>query len=46
MEAEILTEEERERIHTEAVEAAKAALKFSDDSPDPSPDELLTDVYV
>ena len=45
-EAGILKESERLRIHTEALEAAKAALKFSDDSADPSPDELLKDVYV
>lgn len=42
----IITDEDIERIHTEAVEAAKAALKFSDDSPNPSPDELLKDVYA
>jgi pyruvate dehydrogenase E1 component alpha subunit len=41
-----LTDEERDRIHAEAVDAANAALKFSDDSPNPTPDELLKDVYV
>lgn len=42
----LLTDAERDRIHAEAVEAAKAALKFSDESPNPSPDELLKDVYA
>ena len=41
-----LTEEEHGRINQEAVEAAEAALKFSDESPDPTPDELLKDVYA
>ena len=33
-------------IKTEARAAAEAALKFSDESPNPSPDELLKDVYA
>jgi pyruvate dehydrogenase E1 component alpha subunit len=37
---------ERDRIHEEAKRAADAALKFSDDSPFPAPDELLKDVYA
>lgn len=35
-----------ERIHREAVEAAKDALRFSDESPVPPAEELLKDVYV
>jgi TPP-dependent pyruvate/acetoin dehydrogenase alpha subunit len=46
VEHEALSDDERERIHREAREAAVAALKFSDDSPNPSPDELLKDVYA
>jgi pyruvate dehydrogenase E1 component alpha subunit len=46
VEHEALGDDERERIHREAREAAVAALKFSDDSPNPSPDELLKDVYA
>jgi len=42
----ILTEEIKAKIHTEAVAAAEAALKFSDESPNPAPDELLKDVYA
>lgn len=41
-----LTEADKDRVHHEAVAAAVAALKFSDESPNPSPDELLKDVYV
>jgi pyruvate dehydrogenase E1 component alpha subunit len=42
----LLTDADRDRIHSEAVDAAKAALKFADDSPNPTPDELLKDVYA
>jgi pyruvate dehydrogenase E1 component alpha subunit len=45
-ERKILSEAERERIHTDAVAAATAALKFADESPEPAPDELLKDVYA
>jgi pyruvate dehydrogenase E1 component alpha subunit len=41
-----LTDADHERIHREAKEAARAALQFSDDSPNPTPDELLKDVYA
>jgi pyruvate dehydrogenase E1 component alpha subunit len=46
IEHEALSDAERDRIHREAREAAAAALKFSDDSPNPAPDELLKDVYA
>lgn len=46
VEHEALNDSERQRIHDEAVAAAEAALKFADDSPNPTPDELLKDVYV
>jgi Pyruvate/2-oxoglutarate dehydrogenase complex, dehydrogenase (E1) component, eukaryotic type, alpha subunit len=46
MEAGALSQADRDRIHAEAKDAAKAALKFADDSPNPSPDELLKDVYA
>ena len=46
MEAGILTEDERHRYHDEAVAAANAAMKFSDDSPYPPAEELLKDVYA
>lgn len=42
----VLTEEEKNRIHQEALDAAHAAMKFSDDSPFPPDEELLKDVYV
>lgn len=42
----VLTAEMRDKIHTEAVAAAEAALKFSDDSPSPGPEELLKDIYA
>ncbi len=42
----VLTAEMRDKIHHEAVAAAEAALKFSDDSANPTPDELLKDVYA
>ncbi len=42
----ILSAELRDKIHYEAVAAAEAALKFSDDSANPTPDELLKDVYA
>lgn len=42
----VLTDSERARYHSEAKEAAFAALKFSDESPDPGPEELLLDVYA
>ena len=41
-----LSDADYDRIHREAREAAEAALKFSDDSPFPGPDELLQDVYA
>jgi pyruvate dehydrogenase E1 component alpha subunit len=41
-----LSDADRDRIHEEAVAAAKEALKFSDDSPNPAPEELLLDVYA
>lgn len=41
-----LTAADVDRIHAEAVAAAHAALQFSDDSPNPSPDELIKDVYA
>ena len=46
VEQEALPDAERQRIHNEAREAARAALKFADDSPNPAPDELLKDVYA
>ena len=42
----LLTDAERERIHGEAAASARAALKFADESPNPTPDELLKDVYA
>ena len=41
-----LPDADRDRIHSEAKEAAEAALRFSDESPNPTPDELLKDVYA
>ncbi|MDX1932373.1 MAG: thiamine pyrophosphate-dependent enzyme [Capsulimonadales bacterium] len=41
-----INDEEIERIRKEALAAAEASLKFSDESPNPSPDELLKDVYA
>jgi pyruvate dehydrogenase E1 component alpha subunit len=41
-----LTDTDRDRIRAEAKEAAEAALRFADESPNPSPDELLKDVYA
>jgi pyruvate dehydrogenase E1 component alpha subunit len=46
MEAGVLTEDERKRIHQEALEAANAAMKFSDESPYPPVEELVKDVYA
>lgn len=46
VEHEALTNEDIQRIRHEARVAADAALKFSDESPNPSPDELLKDVYA
>jgi len=46
IEHEALPDSERERIRREATAAAAAALKFADESPDPTPDELLKDVYA
>lgn len=46
LKAGVLTEEEVKKIHAEALVAAEAALKFSDDSPNPGPEELLKDVYA
>lgn len=42
----LLSDEEADRMHREALAAAEAALKFSDDSPNPAPEELLRDVYA
>ena len=42
----ILSESERARYHDEAVQAAQDALKFADESPDPTPEALLEDVYA
>jgi pyruvate dehydrogenase E1 component alpha subunit len=41
-----ISDAEIERIRTEALDAAHAALKFSDDSPYPPAEELLKDVYA
>jgi pyruvate dehydrogenase E1 component alpha subunit len=41
-----ITDAEVAQIRTEALAAAEAALKFSDESPNPAPDELLKDVYA
>jgi pyruvate dehydrogenase E1 component alpha subunit len=46
MEAGALTEETRHRLHDEAVAAAHAAMKFSDDSSYPPVEELVKDVYA
>jgi len=46
MERNALTEADIARIHDEARKAAEEALKFSDESPNPTPDELLKDVYA
>jgi pyruvate dehydrogenase E1 component alpha subunit len=46
IEHDALTEDDINRIQAEALEAAKAAMKFSDDSPYPPAEELLKDVYV
>ncbi|HVK06224.1 MAG TPA: thiamine pyrophosphate-dependent enzyme [Armatimonadaceae bacterium] len=46
LEAGALSEADRDRIHAEAKEAAKAALQFADDSPNPAPEDLLKDVYA
>ncbi|GAI88804.1 unnamed protein product, partial [marine sediment metagenome] len=42
----VLTEEEANRIHREAVEEMGKAVKFAEESPFPGPEELLTDVYA
>ena len=42
----ILDDATNVRIHEEALAAAHAAMKFSDDSPVPPAEELLKDVYV
>lgn len=42
----MLTEDIKAKIYSEAVAAAEAALKYSDESPNPTPDELLKDVYA
>lgn len=46
LEAKIITEDDIQAIHDEGVRIAKAAVKFSDDSPVPPADELLKDVYA
>ena len=40
------TQEDLDAIDKEAVEAVVAAVKFAEESPFPSPEELTTDVYV
>ena len=40
------TQEDMDAIDTRAVEAVAAAVKFAEESPFPSPEELTTDVYV
>jgi pyruvate dehydrogenase E1 component alpha subunit len=46
LDAGALTEDDLGRIHQEAVAAAKAAMEFSDSSPNPPADELVKDVYA
>ena len=46
VEHEALPDAERDRIRSEAIKAAEDAVKFADESPNPSPDELLKDVYA
>lgn len=41
-----LTEEDRKRIYDEAIAAAHAAMDFSDESPNPAPEDVLKDVYA
>jgi acetoin:2,6-dichlorophenolindophenol oxidoreductase subunit alpha len=42
----ILTEQELERIDNDVEKAISEAVRFAEESPFPSADELLTDVYV
>jgi pyruvate dehydrogenase E1 component alpha subunit len=42
----IISRDDIQTIHDEGVRIAKAAMKFSDDSPVPPADELLKDVYA
>lgn len=46
MEAEILTEDEYEKLNQQAVKAAKDASEFAENSPEPDADEIYSDVYA
>jgi pyruvate dehydrogenase E1 component subunit alpha len=42
----VITQEERERMDTSAIEAVDAAVEFAESSPFPAPESLYDDVYV
>ncbi len=42
----ILTEEEKERIYTSAIEKVNEAVKYAQQSPFPEPQEALSDLFV
>jgi len=44
-EEKLIKEEEIKAMDKEAKEEAKAAVQFAEQSPDPAPEEILTDVY-
>ncbi|MDI1241626.1 MAG: pyruvate dehydrogenase (acetyl-transferring) E1 component subunit alpha [bacterium] len=45
-EAKVLTDKDFDAIEKQAVEATEAAVKFAEESPFPSEDQLLTDVFA
>lgn len=42
----IMTEEQMEKIRSEVSEMIEEAVKFAEESPWPSPEEVLEDVYA
>ena len=44
--AKVLTDKDFEKIEAEAIEATARAIEFADESPFPSEDHLLTDVFA
>jgi pyruvate dehydrogenase E1 component alpha subunit len=44
-EAGLLTEAEAKRIHDEATQTIQDAVRFAEESPEPEPDALFTDIY-
>jgi pyruvate dehydrogenase E1 component alpha subunit len=45
LEARLLTDEQVQRIHEQAEQTVQAAVRFAEESPFPSPEELTRDVY-